>query len=265
MLEKIISQKKNRLQNINQREKIKAWEKELEELPKAKDFRQALVKQAEVALIAEIKKASPSAGLFRAKMDVGKMASIYEQAGASCVSILTEEDFFLGSSDDLRLVRGASQLPVLRKDFIFTDYQIWESKMIGADCLLLIAAILPTAELKRFSSLAKELGLQTLVEVHTEEELDQALEAGSQIIGINNRNLNTMTVNLKITEKLILLVPDEMVTISESGISSRADILALQELGVDAALVGEAIIKSPDPGSKIKELLGQRIKTEVSG
>jgi indole-3-glycerol phosphate synthase len=265
MLEQIISQKKNRLKKINQREKIRAWEKELDQMPEAKNFRQALLKEPELALIAEIKRASPSAGLLSERIEVGKMASIYEQAGASCISVLTEEDFFLGSSDDLRLVKGASQLPVLRKDFIFTDYQIWESKMIGADCLLLILAILPTAELKRLSGLAKELGLQALVEVHTEKELDRALEAGSQIIGINNRDLKTMTVDLKTVERLIPLIPDGIATVAESGISSRADILALQELGVDAALVGEAIIMSPDPGSKIRELLGQRIKTEVSG
>ena len=264
MLEKIILQKKNRLKKINQREKIRAWEKELDQIPEAKDFRQALLKEPELALIAEIKRASPSAGLLRAKVDVGDMAAIYERAGASCMSVLTEEDFFLGSSDDLRLVRGASQLPVLRKDFTLTDYQIWESRILGADCLLLIAAILPATELKKLSGLAKELGLQALVEVHTEKELDQALEAGSQIIGINNRDLNTMEVNLKTAEKLIQLVPDEMVTVSESGISSRADILALQELGIDAALIGEAIIKSTDPGSKIRELIGRRIKTEVS-
>ena len=142
MLEQIISQKKNRLNRINQREKIGAWEKELDRMPEARDFRQALVKQAEVVLIAEIKRASPAAGLLREKMEVGIIAAIYEQAGASCISVLTEEDFFLGSSDDLRRVRGASQLPVLRKDFILTEYQIWESKMMGADCLLLIAAIL---------------------------------------------------------------------------------------------------------------------------
>ena len=263
MLEKIILQKKNRLKKINQREKIKAWEKELEELPKAKDFRQALLKEPELALIAEIKKASPSAGLFRAKMDVEKMASIYEQAGASCISVLTEEKYFRGSTHDLETVKVSTGLPILRKDFIFTEYQIWESKIIGADCLLLIAAILSYEELRGLLKLTRELRLQALVEVHIAKELEQALNLGFKLIGINNRNLQTFRVDLKTTERLMPLIPEEIVVVSESGITNRKEVEALHSLGVDAILVGETLIKSPDPELKIKELLGKKVEIEV--
>lgn len=264
MLEQIVFEKKTKLGRINQKEKIKLWESHVNPMPKARDFKQALRNQTEISLIAEIKRASPSAGILRRELDVQEMAAIYEQAGASCVSVLTEEKYFLGSTEDVKQVKVSTALPVLRKDFILKEYQIWESRMIGADCLLLIVALLSIGELEKLLNLTKELGLQALVEVHTENELEQALSAGSEMIGINNRDLKTLQVDLKTTERVMPLIPDGIVTISESGISCRKEVLALQERGVNAVLVGEALLKSKSPGAKIRELLGRPLEIKVS-
>ena len=264
MLEQIVAEKKNRLDRFNQMEKIKLWESHLNAVPKARDFKQALRNLNGISMIVEIKRASPSAGILRKKLDVQEIAVMYEQAGASCISVLTEEKYFLGSIEDLNQVKVSTTLPVLGKDFIFTEYQVWESRVNGADCLLLIVALLSVGELKKLLNLTRELGLQALVEIHTENELEQALSAGSEMIGINNRDLETLQVDLKITERILPLIPDDIVTISESGISCRKEILALQERGIDAVLVGETLIRSKNPGSKIRELLGKPLEMKVA-
>ncbi len=259
MLAEIVTYKKALLTQINQREEINVWEKEIENLAPARDFKRALENKSELSLIAEIKRASPSAGILKPDLDVEELATIYEQTGASCISVLTEDKFFQGSNEDLKRVKACSRVPVLRKDFILTEYQIWESKIIGADCLLLIATLLDGQELKTLLKLTRELGLQVLVEVHTAKELEQALNLGAELIGINNRNLQTLQVDLKITERLMSFIPEKTIVVSESGISKRGDVEILENFGIDAILVGEALIKSPDPGLKIRELLGRKI------
>jgi len=263
MLEKIIASKKRELAQIDQKGKIKSWEKEFGDLPSPKKFKQALVKSGQLSLIAEIKRASPSAGILAEDLDVPKMARIYQSSGASAISVLTEGSYFRGSLEDLGLVKANGLLPILRKDFILTDYQIWESRIVGADCLLLIASILSQPELKRMLYLTKELGLQALVEIHTLGELEKTLQAGSELIGINNRDLKTFRVDLKTTETIAPLIPSGIVKVSESGILFRADVVRLQDLKINAILIGEAILRSPDPGSKVEELLGHKPELEI--
>ncbi len=257
MLARIVAEKKRYLAGIDQKTQMKKWEKILKNGFLSLDFQSAIKKPGEMGLIAEIKKASPSAGILKKNLDIEKMAKSYQRAGADAISILTERKFFLGSENDLKKVRQTTSLPILRKDFIINEFQIYESKFLGADCILLIAAILNKNQLKGYMKLAFNLGLQTLVEVHQKKELENALDAGTDMIGINNRNLKTFQVDLRTTEQLIKFLPENVTAIAESGISSYTEVKKLKELGVDAVLVGEAIIRSPDPAMKIKELLGK--------
>jgi indole-3-glycerol phosphate synthase len=264
MLEHIIARKRQRLSLIDQNSRIRSWEKEVGNLPPCRDFKSALAKQMEVSLVAEIKRASPSAGVLRNIVRVCDVTTLYQESGASAISVLTEEEFFRGSIDDLKEARASTGLPILRKDFIVSEYQIWESRFIGADAILLIAAVLISEELNRFLHLAGELGMQALIEVYSQSELEKALRAGSQIIGINNRDLRNFTIDLKTTESLAPLIPRDKIKVSESGILNRQDIVRLQQIGVDAVLVGEAILRSPHPGQKIEELLGRKSKVEAT-
>ena len=209
-----------------------------------------------VKLIAEIKKASPSKGLIRPDFDPVAIAKIYEKSGASAISVLTDEKYFQGHLDYLKAVKEAVSLPVLRKDFIIDPYQIYESRAAGADAVLLIVAALSREELSEFMALSEKLGMASLVEVHTFEELDTALEIGAKIIGINNRNLQTFETKLETTLELAAKIPGDRVIVSESGIFTRADVEKLMSAGVDAVLVGESLMREPDPGVKVKELLG---------
>lgn len=216
----------------------------------------AAVAEPGVSVIAEIKRASPSKGMIRPDLDVTATASAYEQAGAKAVSVLTEESYFHGSLEDLSAAREACGLPLLRKDFIVDRYQVWESAAAGADAILLIVAALTDEELKRLTSEAREARLECLVEVHDREELERALGLGTVLIGINNRNLNTFEVDLDTTINLIDSVPDSVNVVSESGISNREDIERLADKGVEAVLVGEALMREDDPGIKVRELIG---------
>jgi indole-3-glycerol phosphate synthase len=213
-----------------------------------------------VALIAEVKKASPSAGIIRPDFDPVRIAKAYETAGADCISVLTDELFFQGSLSHLRQVRQAVTLPLLRKDFVIDERQIPETLAWGADALLLIAAILPDTQLQRFLSLAAQAGLAALVEVHNETELDHALAAGAQLIGINNRDLQTFQVDLRTTERLAARLRQsppkpEPLLVAESGIHSRADVERLMHAGVNAILVGEELMRQDDIPAKVRELL----------
>ncbi len=208
-------------------------------------------------MIAEIKRQSPSKGLLARDLDIEKTSGLYEKAGAAAISVLTEEEFFRGSIEDLKTARACSRLPVLRKDFILEEFQVWESKFVGADAILLIVAILCPEKLCSLHSLARQIGLEVLVEIHNEGELQEALELNPEMVGINNRNLENFEVNLEVTERLRPLLPRDVVSISESGIYKREDVLRMQDLGIDAVLVGEAIVKNPDPCLKIQELLGR--------
>jgi indole-3-glycerol phosphate synthase len=237
-----------------------------------RDFADALrnPKRGPVALIAEVKKASPSAGVIRPDFDPVRIAREYEAAGASCLSVLTDEKFFQGSLEYLQQVRGAVQLPLLRKDFIIDERQILEAVEWGADAILLIVAVLSDAQLRRFHELATGSGLAALVEVHDEAELDRALNAGAELIGVNNRNLKTFQVDLATTERLAARLhcsprntqhatrhPPPLL-VAESGIHTRADVERLAKCGAQAILVGESLMKHADIGAKVHELLGGR-------
>ena len=229
-----------------------------------RDFMAALrrPRQGGVALIAEIKKASPSAGVICADFDPVRIAKEYEAAGASCLSILTDEKFFQGSLDYLRQIRQAVKLPLLRKDFIIDERQILEAVEWGADAILLIVAILDDGQLRRFHALAVEAGLTALVEVHDDAELDRALAAGAPLIGVNNRDLKTFKVDLATTEHLarrLFSSPDARtatVLVAESGLHTRADVERLARCGAQAVLVGESLLRGGDIRSNVRELLG---------
>jgi len=215
----------------------------------------AAVRQPGVSLIAEIKRASPSRGLLRPDLDPVALAREYESGGASAISVLTDEHFFQGSLDHLRAVRQSVSLPVLRKDFILDPYQIYEARAAGADAILLIVAALDDDALQSLHRLAAELGLAALVEVHNAAELGRALCVGPSIIGVNNRDLQTFEVTLDTTARLRPLIPVGIALVSESGVHTRQDVARLELLGVDAILVGEALVRAPDAGNKMRELI----------
>jgi indole-3-glycerol phosphate synthase len=219
----------------------------------------ALSDEERINIIAEFKRKSPSRGEIRSGADPASMARSYETAGAAAVSVLTEEDYFDGSLDDLRAVRQAIALPVLRKDFIFEDYQVYESAAVGADALLLIVAALDDETLVRLRRIAEdELGMDALIEVHTREEMDRAVKSGARIIGVNNRNLSTFEVSLDTSVDLAQHAPNGTLLISESGIGSAADIARLRSLGYRGFLIGESLMRADDPEIAIRRFTQRR-------
>ena len=225
--------------------------------PPPLDFASAL-RGNRISLIAEVKKASPSRGIIRPDFNPVEIARTYASNGASAISVLTETRYFQGSLDylkDIKKALGNKRPPLLRKDFIDDPYQVYESRAYGADSLLLIVAILTPERLGELLGLSHELGMSCLVEVHNEAELEIALKSGARIIGINNRDLNTFTVDLATTERLRPLIPPDRIVVSESGIKDRNDVEKLRKWGVDAVLVGESLMSAPDIAAKIKELL----------
>jgi len=223
--------------------------------PPPRDFVGAL-RARRPAVIAEIKRASPSRGVLRADFDPAAIAKSYERAGAACMSVLTDKEFFQGSGEHLSAARAACGLPALRKDFLIDPYQVYESRALGADCVLLIAACLEEAEMRALEALAHKLGMAVLVEVHDAAELERALRLETPLIGINNRNLRTFETRLETTLDLLARVPDGKLVITESGILSSADVARMREHGVHAFLVGEAFMRAPDPGAELKKLFG---------
>jgi indole-3-glycerol phosphate synthase len=207
-----------------------------------------------VRLIAEVKRGSPSRGLFRADLDPVAQAGIYAGAGAAAVSVLTDARYFHGSLDDLVSVRAAVAVPVLRKEFIVDEYQVWEARAAGADAVLLIVAALDDAALRDLLHAAKGAGLATLVEVHTAAELDRALRLGAPVIGVNNRDLQTLTTSLEASLRLLPQIPPGPVTVSESGLASAADVEAVVAAGAHAVLVGETLLRAGDVAAKVREL-----------
>jgi indole-3-glycerol phosphate synthase len=217
-------------------------------------FAAALEANGPVALIAEVKKASPSAGLIRSAFDPAAVATTYERCGAACVSVLTDEKYFQGSLDDLSAVRSAVSLPLLRKDFLIDRYQVFEARAFGADCVLLIAECLDDCRMRDLYFAACELGMDVLVEVYDEQNLDRVLKLEPALIGINNRNLRTFVTDLDHTIRLAPRIAGSALLVSESGIRTREDVLMLQAAGVRAILVGETLMRSNDIGTKIHEL-----------
>jgi indole-3-glycerol phosphate synthase len=255
ILEKIVASKRLEIEQAKAALPLVELRARLADAPSVRDFFAPLAAGGPIKLIAEVKKASPSKGVIRADFDPVAIASIYETHGASCLSVLTDEPFFQGRLEYLRAVRQVVGIPVLRKDFILDTYQLVEARVAGADAVLLIAECLDDCNLRKLHNEAIELGLTPLVEFYEPENLARVLAAGAQLIGVNNRDLRTFAVDLEHTIRLRQEVPADAVLVGESGIYSRADVLRLQEAGVDAMLVGESLMRDPDIGAAVDRLL----------
>ena len=259
VLERILVQKRKEVEQRKKTISLEKLQSQITDVPPTRDFAAALRKHQAVALIAEVKKASPSRGILLKDFDHRALAQTYMTNGAAAISVLTDETFFQGSHRYLREIREMQQLPIplLCKDFIVEPYQIYEARVAGADALLLIVAILDDQLLRELLSLTAALQMYALVEVHNEEELKRALAAGSQLIGVNNRDLHTFETDLETTERMAALLPTDSsrpIFVSESGIHHVADVERLRQWGVDAILVGEALVKAEDIASKVQEL-----------
>ena len=230
-------------------------EQALAQVP-SRDFLGALRQAGRPALIAECKKASPSKGLLRPEYDPAQLARTYRDNGAAALSVLTDEKFFQGSLNDLRMAREAAGLPALRKEFIVDGYQVYEARAAGADAVLLIVAALRFDQLRELHAVITELGMTALVEVHTEAEVDIALMIEPKLLGVNNRNLHDFTIDLQTTGRLRQCIPAEIALVAESGIHTATDVAQVRAMGVDAILVGEALVTADDVGAKVRELVG---------
>jgi len=257
ILDEIIAYKKEELAETKRRVPFSDIRAKASDAEPTRGFEKSLSAGGEIRLIAEVKKASPSRGVLREDFDPVAIAGIYAKSGASCISVLTERKYFQGRLEHLSQIRTAVKLPLLRKDFIIEEYQIYEARAAGADALLLIAACFDRQQIRDFLGVTAELGLDALVESHTYKELDRALLAGASLVGINNRDLSTFSVSLQTTLDLLRDIPDDRTVVSESGIKTRGDVLTLQKAGVDAILVGESLMREEDVGKKVKELLGK--------
>ncbi|WP_168119148.1 indole-3-glycerol phosphate synthase TrpC [Paenibacillus sp. HB172176] len=259
-LDKIVATKKQEVEALTEIFHLSEYEKQIDAMAPCRGFEAALgrgKRKHELGLIAEVKKASPSKGLIREDFHPAFLAEAYEAAGADCISVLTDRDYFQGSNDYLSLVRSTVGVPLLRKDFIIDYRQVYEARVIGADAILLIAAILTSSELSRLYDLAKELGMDVLVEVHDEEELNTVLELNkASLVGINNRNLKTFVTDLTTTEALIGMMPKEVTVISESGIAGKKDMDYLQSIGAQGVLIGEHFMRQNDIEASVRELMG---------
>ena len=257
ILQKIVEVKRHEVERLKVEMPIAELEKRIEAQAPPLNLAGALFGDS-VRIIAEVKKASPSKGLLRADFNPATLAKIYADNGAAAISVLTNADHFQGSIDHLAQVHAVAnpqKTPVLRKEFIFDPYQIYEARAYGADAILLIVAMLSPEELKALMTLSEKFWMQCLVEVHDEEELKVALKAGAEIVGINNRNLRTFTTDLEVTERLASRIPFGKVVVSESGINKPEHIRRIKSAGAHAALIGEALVTSPDVGAKLGELV----------
>jgi len=257
VLDKIMQHKKLEVEFERSRLSLADVKAKAKDTPECRGFAAAIMQSLAAkrpAVIAEIKKASPSKGLIRADFDAVRIAESYEKHGASCLSVLTDAEFFQGSADYLRTAREACSLPILRKDFMLDEYQVFEAKAMQADCILLIVAVLEDGLMQDLAGQAQELGLDCLIEVHDELELERGLQLNLPLIGINNRNLKTFETSLSNTVDLLRYMPDDVVVVTESGIHNSDDIVLMQEHGVNSFLVGEAFMRAADPGKKLAEL-----------
>ncbi len=257
ILQRIVAVKREEVAAGRARRSLASWREEAEARSDVRDFAGALrgrIGAGQPAVIAEVKKASPSKGVLREHFVPAEIAASYAAGGAACLSVLTDEPFFQGHAAYLQQARAACALPVLRKDFMVDEYQVVEARALGADCILLIAACLDDARMAALEALAMSLGMAVLVEVHDGEELDRALRLQTPLVGINNRNLKTFEVTLDTTLSLLPQVPADRLLVTESGILSRADVLRMRDAGVHGYLVGEAFMRQADPGAALAEL-----------
>ena len=257
ILDDIVARKKERLIELKSKSIQAELEKAATLASRPRNFTAALERGGKPAVIAEIKKASPSAGVIRANLEVAEIAARYERAGAAAISVITEEDFFQGKLRYLTEVKTAVSLPILCKDFIIDPIQVVAARAAGADALLLIAAILEQSSLLELLAMARDLSMASLVEVHNQEEMERVLTTDARIIGINNRNLRTFQVSLDTTFTLRPSVPSDRLVVSESGIQKQSDLQSLASAAVDAVLVGTSLMRAEDPGAKLRELLGR--------
>lgn len=257
ILDDIVARKKERLIELKRKSIQAELEKAATLASIPRDFTAALEHGGKPAVIAEIKKASPSAGEIRANLEVAEIAASYERAGAAAISVITEEDFFQGKLGYLTEVKTAVSLPILCKDFIIDPIQVVAARAAGADALLLIAAILEQRSLLELLAMARGLSMACLVEVHNEEEMERVLTTDARIIGINNRNLRTFQVSLDTTFKLRPSIPSDRLVVSESGIQEQSDLQSLASAAVDAVLVGTSLMRAENPGQKLRELMGR--------
>ncbi len=256
ILDRIVASKQQEIARAKAERCERDLERDLAQAPPLRDFRAALEAGTGVRIIAEVKKASPSAGVIRADFDPVAIARIYEAHGAACVSVLTDEPFFQGRLEYLRQIRQAIALPLLRKDFILDRYQLLQARLAGADAVLLIAEVLDDDQLAGLQREAAALGLQTLVELYDSANLPRVLASGARLIGINNRDLRSFVMRLEHTLELATGMPEDVCLVSESGIGTREDVERLNEAGVKAVLVGETLMRAADIGAKLDELRG---------
>lgn len=261
ILKKILARKAEEISERNQRVSLAELRQMVAKLPPTRPFRERLeqtIADSQPAIIAEIKRASPSKGLLRDPFHPADIARSYSAFGATCLSVLTDRDFFQGHEDFLRETQTACLLPILRKDFIIDPYQVYEARLIGADCVLLIVAALDDTVLRDLTRLTITLGMDVLVEVHDAEELERALALNTPLIGINNRDLRTFETQLDTTLNLLPRIPADRIVVTESSIHTSADVTLMREHGVHAFLVGEAFMRAAVPGAKLAELFGTR-------
>jgi indole-3-glycerol phosphate synthase len=256
VLEKIFARKSQEVADAQRRVSLTEIRTMAEQSGLTRGFRSALLRASDIALISEVKKASPSKGLIRPDFDPVQVATAYEAAGANALSVLTDVHYFQGSPDNLRLAREATSLPCLRKDFLYDPYQVYEARAWGADAILLIVASLDDAQLRDLHALAADLGMDVLVEVHTEEETERALSLKANLIGVNNRNLADFTTSLSISESLLPMIAPYALPVSESALETRADIDRVKAAGARAVLIGTTFCAVPDISSKVREVMG---------
>lgn len=257
ILDKIIENKRSEVERAKISKPVDLLKSELQDLEKTRGFYQSIRPDGTTKVIAEIKCASPSKGVLRPDFNPVEISKSYARGGASAISVLTDSRFFKGSLNHLRDIRSSVEIPLLRKDFIIDHYQVYESRFYGADAILLIVAALDSTILKELLELAHSLDMDAIVEIHNEAELHKAIQVGSDIIGINNRNLKTFDVSLETSLRLCRLIPGDKIIISESGISSVDDIKRLRSAGINVLLIGETFMRSPEPGEELRKLLSE--------
>jgi indole-3-glycerol phosphate synthase len=259
ILDTILARKREEVRERAARTPLRELANGIESAPPVRGFRAAMqtrIDAGDSAVIAEIKKASPSRGVIRADFRPAEIARRYEAGGAACLSVLTDVDFFQGADAYLVAARASCALPVLRKDFVIDEYQIYEARALGADCVLLIVAALDDARLQEFAALAQDLEMDALVEAHDGVELERALNTSAALVGINNRDLRTFSTSLETTLRLCERVPADRLLVTESGIHTRADVARMRAADVHAFLVGEAFMRADDPGAELRKLFG---------